>query len=213
VASWARRPAAAAEGGWLAYRQMDAAWPPLWHGAGVGIPQPAARWNTAGTDDDNYAQYLACHPDGMWAELIRQVGLRGEDRRREIRRTVYRVRVQSDAIADLRDFARWEACGLDPAIAVADDHRRSRRLAGELRAAGFGGILAPSASLPDHVNLTLFGPRQEAPDDDTGTWPRPALFCPTATVADRAAPPAGLEPRVRYRGLAHLGWERWKGAR
>jgi hypothetical protein len=188
---------------------MDARWPPLWHGAGVGIAQPAARWNGSGTAPDSYAQYLACHPDGMWAELIRQLGLRGEDRRRELRRVVYRVRVRSRAIADLRDFDRWAACGLDPWTAVDDDHGASRALAQELRADGFDGVLAPSASLPGHVNLTLFGPRQEAPDDDTGVWPRPDFFCPTVTVADRAAPPAGLDQRVRFRGAPHLSFEEW----
>jgi hypothetical protein len=210
VASWARKPAVARGGDWLAYRQMDPRWPPLWHGAGVGIAQPAARWNVAGTHHDNYAQYLACHPDGMWAELVRQLGLRGEDRRRQVLRTVYRIRVRSPRVADLRDFDRWQACGLDPEIAIDDDHRRSRALADELRAAGFSGILAPSASLPGHTNLTLFGPRQEAPDDDTGVWPRPELFCPTVTVADRAAPPAGMDLHVRYLGTAHLAWERWR---
>jgi hypothetical protein len=189
---------------------MDERWPPLWHGAGVGIAQPAGRWNATGHAPESYAQYLACHPDGMWAELIRQVGLRGEDRRLEIRRAVHRVRVRSGAIADLRDFGRWRACGLDPAIAVDDDQGRARALADDLRAAGFAGVLSPSASLPGHVNLTLFGPRQEAPDDDSGTWPRPDFFCPTVLVADRAAPPRGLDARVRFRGAPHLGWETWR---
>jgi hypothetical protein len=189
---------------------MDERWPPLWHGAGVGMAQPSGRWNRSGTAPESYAQYLACHPDGMWAELIRQIGLRGEERRRELRRVVHRVRVRPRAIADLRDFARWAACGLDPRAAVDDDHAACRALADELRAAGFDGVLAPSASLPGHVNLTLFGPRQEAPDDDSGTWPRPDIFCPTATVADRAAPPAGLDLRVRFRGAPHLALERWR---
>ncbi|HEU4975855.1 MAG TPA: RES family NAD+ phosphorylase [Baekduia sp.] len=210
MASWTRRPAIAPEPEWLAYRQMDARWPPLWHGAGVGIAQPTGRWNGLGATLGSYAQYLACHPDGMWAELIRQVGLRGEERRRQLRRVVYRVRVRPSAIADLRDFDRWTGCGLDPWIAVDDDHAASRALAAELHAAGFDGVLAPSASLPGHVNLTLFGPRQEAPDDDTGRWPRPDVFCPTVVVADRAAPPGGLDLRVRFRGMPHRTFEGWK---
>jgi hypothetical protein len=184
---------------------MDPRWPPLWHGAGVGIPQPAGRYNRGGNAPESYAQYLALHPDGMWAELVRQIGLRGEERRLEIRRTVYRVRVQSPAIADLRTFAAWRRCGLDPEVAVDDDQARSRALADELRAARYAGLLAPSTSLPGHVNLTLFGARFEAEDDDSGTWPRPDVFCPTATVADRAAPPAGLDRRVRFRGEPHAG--------
>lgn len=186
---------------------MDPSFPPLWHSAGVGLRQPSARWHTTGDEPHNYAQYLSCHPLGMWTELARQEGLRGHDRRRELYRTAWMLRVRSDHIADLRSFEHWDACGLDPWIAVDDDHGASRKLAEELQAAGFHGMLSASASLPGAINLTLFGPRMEIPYTSASAWPRPEYFCPTSMIAERAIAPPEVITHTRFKEQPHLGFE------
>ena len=125
VASWTSEPAAVA-GHWIAYRHVADGVPPLWHGAGgTTLRQESGRWHREG---EALVQYLALSSDGAWAECVRYERIRTEAR-------VAGERPQPLAAADLGrpdrrplHLRRWEACGLDPAIAVGD-HADSQTLA------------------------------------------------------------------------------------
>jgi len=126
---------------------VSPAWPPLYHNAGAPAPdQESGRWHREG---DGYAQYLALSPLGAWAECARYYSLRSPKQAREMKRDLWLVFVRETRIADLSSFDRYDTCGLDPAIAV-EPHTlgRSQALADDLRAAGFRGVLSPSAALP-----------------------------------------------------------------
>ena len=107
------------------------------------LRQESGRWHREG---EALVQYLALSSDGAWAERVRYESIRTETRRLRERRSLWQLRVSADQIADLSTFDNWEACGLDPAIAVGD-HDDSQSLASELRRARFRGVLSPSAAL------------------------------------------------------------------
>ncbi len=52
---------------------------------------------------------------GAWAELIRYERIRAHARAREYERNLWLVHVEESEIADLRGFAHYTDCGLDPA--------------------------------------------------------------------------------------------------
>ena len=159
VPSWTSRPAAVA-GRWVAYRHVAEGVPPLWHGAGsTTLRQESGRWHREG---ESLVQYLALSSDGAWAERVRYESLRTEADRLNDHRSLWQLRVSADQIADLSTFDAWEACGLDPAVAVGE-HVDSQALASELRRSGYRGVLSPSAALDvaGAVNLALFGARVE----------------------------------------------------
>ena len=158
MASWRAEPKAVA-GEWTCFRQVSPAWPPLYHNAGTPAPdQESGRWHRKG---EGYAQYLALSPLGAWAECVRYYSVRSPEQAREMQRDLWLVFVRERRVADLSTFDRYDACGLDPGLAVDPDHGASRELADELRASGFRGVLSPSAALPGVVNLTVFGERYE----------------------------------------------------
>src|SRR3954454_1780294 len=129
VPSWAAEPAAVA-GRWVAYRHVARGVPALWHGAGsTTLRQESGRWHREG---ESLVQYLALSSDGAWAEHVRYQAIRTEARRVRETRSLWQLCVSADQIADLSTFDRWEACGLNPAIAVGD-HAHSQALASELR--------------------------------------------------------------------------------
>jgi RES domain len=215
VPSWTSRPAAVA-GRWVAYRHVESGLPALWYGAGsTTARQESGRWHREG---ESLAQYLALSSDGAWAELVRYEAIRTEARRARERRCLWQVRVVADRIADLSTFDAWEACGLDPAIAVGD-HDRSQTLASELRRAGYRGVLSPSAALDvaGAVNLTLLGGRIEhrfeglpLPDEPVaanGPW------LPTVLLSDRATPTRFAMERTCYIAGHHRTLAEWRGVR
>lgn len=199
-------------GEWWAYRQVATGWAPLWHSAGAPTPeQESARWHRKG---EGYAQYLSLAPLGAWAELIRYWSIRSEDQAAEQRRDLWQVFVREQEIADLSTFDDWEACGLDPALALGE-HPPSQELADELRDAGYRGLLAPSAALPGAVNLTLFGERYEErllTGLDSWANPDPAIFLPCTLVTGAAAPPPGLTTATCFRRSPHAGYRSWLAA-
>ena len=110
-------------------------------------------------------------------------------------------------IADLSTFDAYQGCGLDPGIAVGD-HRQSQALADELRAAGYRGLLSPSAALAGATNLTLFGERYERVmlgGLDRWPNPRPDLFVPCSLVVD-GGPPVQLLQQTTFEGMPHPGY-------
>lgn len=216
VASWAVRPTAVA-GRWVAYRHVADGIPPLWNGAGSAtLRQESGRWHREG---ESLVQYLALSSDGAWAEYVRYERIRMDARRRRAHRSLWQLRVSADQIADLATFDAWEACGLDPAIAVGD-HADSQALASELRRAGYRGVLSPSAALDvvSAVNLTLFGGRIEhrieglaLPDEPVGGANAPWL--PAVLLTDRGAPTPFAMGRTCYRDGAHRTLAEWRAGR
>lgn len=217
VASWRHEPAPRSET-WVAYRQAPKAFPPLWVRGSESQPteQPAGRWHKEG--EGLIVQYASLDSDGAWAELVRYEGIRTEEQRlaAEIRVRLWQLTIDETDIADLSTFDLVEDCGLDPALIVAEDHDYCQTLAQELRDAGYRGVLAPSAAMPDVVNISLFGPRREvlARDLRRGqTNPKPGYFIPVQIQADDTAPPPDVLDYTRHHGDLHLGWERWLHAK
>lgn len=214
--SWTSKPAAVA-GRWVAYRHVADGVPPLWHGAGsTTLRQESGRWHREG---ESFVQYLALSSDGAWAERVRYESLRTEVDRLADYRSLWQLRVSADGIADLSTFDAWTACGLDPAIAVGD-HADSQALAGELRRAGYRGVLSPSAALDvaGVVNLTLFGGRVEhhivgrpLPDEPVSGANAPWL--PAILLTDRGAPTRFAMERTRYREAHHRTLAEWQEGR
>lgn len=201
MASWQTRPASVS-GRWSAYRQVATDTSPLFHAAGEPTPsQPDGRWHRQG---EGYAQYLALEALGAWAELIRYERIRAHARSREYERNLWLVHVEESEIADLRSFAHYTDCGLDPRIAVAE-HAPAQALADELRAEGFRGLLSPSAALSGATNLTLFGERYEKillTSPELWANPQPGVRLPCNLVAV-GSPPAELITQTCFVGFEH----------
>jgi hypothetical protein len=213
VASWRARPKAVV-GEWTCFRQVSPAWPPLYHNAGTPAPdQESGRWHRKG---EHNAQYFSLAPLGAWAECVRYYSLRSADQARNMRRNLWLAFVRETRIADLSTFDRYDACGLDPAIAVDPDHTRSQALADDLRGAGFRGVLSPSAALPGVVNQTLFGERYERVlATDLETWRNPDLdtWLPVQIVSEEGPVPARLTTETVFQHANHLGYREWMAAK
>lgn len=207
MASWRAEPDRIG-GAWHCYRQVSPDWAPLYHAAGEPVPsQPSARWHRQG---EGYAQYLALEPLGAWAELVRYEGIRGNARAAAYRRRLWLVFVREHDIADLSSFDRYHACGLDPRLAVGD-HADSQILADELRAAGFRGLLSPSAALVGATNLTLFGPRfEKVMLGGLESWPnpQPQTRVPCSLVVE-GHPPDQLITETTFQDMPHDGYREW----
>jgi len=207
VTTWTREPARVA-GEWRCFRQVAPDWPPLYHAAGEPSPsQRSARWHRLG---EGYAQYLALEPMGAWAELVRFEGIRGGTRAAQYRRRLWLVFVREREIADLSTFSRWADCGLDPRDAVGD-HAACQAIADDLRAAGYRGVLSPSAALAGATNLTLFGPRYEKVLlGGLEEWdnPNPELRLPCSLAAE-GTPPEQLIVETTFVDVPHDGYRAW----
>jgi hypothetical protein len=164
------------------------------------------RWHRAG---EQATQYLACVPAGAWAELARAEDLRGDEDLALVRMPIWVARIHQQGIVDYRDFDRAEAAGFAPDALVDDDHARCQAEGTRLRVLGYRGVLAPSAALPGALNLTLFGPRVMSSWERT---PRLASSVPASVVAV-GSPPPGLADTVRFHGLPHEGYVRWREGR
>jgi hypothetical protein len=209
VASWRVEPERRS-GAWHCYRQVDPQWAPLYHAAGEPTPtQDDARWHRLG---EGYAQYLALEPLGAWAELVRYEGIRGATRAEQYRRRLWLFFVVEHDVADLSSFDRYADCGLDPEIAVGA-HPAAQRLADELRAAGYRGVLSPSAALVGATNLTLFGPRfEKVLLGGLERWANthPGLKLPCSLVVE-GNPPAQLVTETVFIDDEHDGYREWRG--
>lgn len=165
----------------------------------------AGRWNDLG---DGPTQYWCLDPVAPWAELIRHEGLREEAELDLLRATLWAARWSVGPLADLGTFTAADEWGVDARVLVDDDQRACRRLAHEVRARGFAGLLAPSAALPGSVTLVVFRPQILAP---FGAAPRLSAFVP-GDVAAIGRPKAGLAARVRHFGARHAGAEEHRAA-
>lgn len=172
---------------------------PLW----VRANTTDERWHGAG---DGTTQYLSATPDGAWAELIRNENLRSDADLSLVSMPLWQVQVEQAHIADYGDFETAERAGFDPEFLIADDHSACRAEGRRLKAAGFAGVLYPSAALPGEQNLALFGPRILLP---WGTPRRLASGIPGVQLAT-GAPPTHLLPRARHAGARHAGFSEYQ---
>ncbi len=158
------------------------------------------RWHGAG---DGATQYLSTTVEGAWAELVRAEGLRSEQEVALVRMPMWVAEVHVQRVADYGTFEKSEAAGFPADALVDDDYSRCQEEGKRLREAGFQGVLAPSAALPDAVNLTLFAPKIAS------TWQHRPLLASSIPAAKIAvgSPPEGVVERVRHRGESHEGYE------
>lgn len=211
MASWQASPGRI-RGEWTCFRQVSPEWPPLYHNAGTPSPdQESGRWHRKG---DGYAQYLALAPLGAWAECARYYSLRSPVQARNMKRNMWLVFAREHEVADLSTFDDYEACGLNAAIAVGE-HSASQALGDELRAAGYRGVLSPSAALPGVTNLTIFGERyEEVLLTDLARWnnPDPNSWLPIQPVVEEGPVPTQLCTETVFRTKKHLGYREWMQA-
>jgi hypothetical protein len=149
--------------------------------------------------------------DGSWAELVRWENLRSPEELRLVRMPMWVLRIRESQLADYSTFEKADAAGFPPEALVDDNYVRCQDEGTRLRDGGFRGVLAPSASCPGEVNLTLFGPRIAV------RWDIPsnqvlASFVPVKQVAV-GQPPEDVLPRVRYQGEPHAALEEYIASR
>jgi RES domain-containing protein len=140
-------------------------------------------------------------PESCWAELIRHENLRTEADLDLVRMPFWVCRVSSMLIFDFTDRQMRDDHEITEDALVGDDYGPCQDLGASVRALGASvrarsramGVIAPSAALPGHRNLTLFGPRRPIM---WGTQPALASAIPT-TQAALGRPPEGLLEHVR----------------
>jgi hypothetical protein len=122
--------------------------------------------------------------------------------------------VRETHIADLSSFDKYDACGLDPRIAVGE-HSDSQALADDLLAGGFRGVLSPSAALSGVINLTVFGERYERVLlTDVAAWPNPDpdAWLPVQAVVEEGPVPTSLCTEAVFKTKKHEGYRAWLAA-
>jgi RES domain-containing protein len=99
--------------------------------------------------------YASDQEQAAWSELMRHFLDDGVDPF-EVRRRVGRVSITALAVLDLTDLAVRAALDLTKADLTGDDYTATQQTAAAAAAAGFDGILAPSAALPGRRTLVVF---------------------------------------------------------
>jgi RES domain-containing protein len=163
------------------------------------------RFNRAYQEDPT--QYLALHPLGPTAELLRHQ-LRGPDFDRvdTILANLWAVRVDAEGSIDITFDNCASDYGITPEDLVGDEYAPTQALASRLRDAGLQGFTVPSAALPGADNLILFGPRVAHPYLELPVTPEE---CPTGHLSDAARPAQEVLPLVRFRGAPHTALDAW----
>lgn len=156
-------------------------------------------------DEDEPTQYLALHPLGPLAELMRNADLRSPDQVRAVQTRTWALEVPLDDLPEI-GFDTADQLGISAEDLVADDRSACQQLAAELRGQ-VPGIVVPSAALPATRNVVLFGPRVAAP---YLTEPVSALDIPASITAEHARPLFSLLDIVRFVGDPHPALEAWQ---
>jgi len=155
--------------------------------------------------DHEPTQYLALHPLGPLAELMRNADLRSPVQIRAVKMRTWALQVPVGELPEIT-FDTAEAFGISAEELVSDDRSGCQRLAGRLRA-GTPGLIVPSAALPGTRNAVLFGPRVAAP---YLTEPVSTLDIPASITAEDARPLLSLLSVVRFIGDDHAALTSWK---
>ena len=171
---------------------------PLWarNNSGNG------RWHVAG---DGATQYMSFHPDGAWADLIRHERLQDEDEVELVRMKMWALELSQGGLVDYSTYDKAEEAGFPPEALIDDDQRRCQAKGQQLRAAGYSGVVAPSAALPGTLNVTIFGRRFRSM---WGCATRLSSAVPCCQVSV-GSPSRGLVGAVRQVGDVHPGWVEW----
>ncbi len=99
--------------------------------------------------------YSSSSETGAWAELFRHHEPGGVSPF-EVRRLIGRVRVRDLKVLDLTDERVREVLGVSDGDLTGDDLTRCQAIAEQARAAGYDGVLAPSAALDGQKTLAIF---------------------------------------------------------
>jgi len=99
--------------------------------------------------------YASDREEAAWAELFRHFTGDGVDPF-EVRRRVGSVDVAELEVLDLTDEAVRSLLRLTMDDLTGDDYSRAQEVGEAARAAGFGGILAPSAAMEGRKTLVVF---------------------------------------------------------
>jgi len=132
-------------------------------------------------------QYLALHPLGPAAEVLRNRDLRRPEQARALQLRIWALEVPEEGLVDVP---------FSPEL-VTDDLEPCRRLADRLRRDGATGAVVPSAALPGTRNVVLFGARIAAGWQAAAAGPRDIR---TSIAAANAEALVALLSVVRFRG-------------
>lgn len=166
---------------------------PLW----VSPNSRPGRWSHP--QDGTIAQYCALDVAAAVAEMVRSEDLRDTDEARELRVSVWELRVDEGAIVDFSNPQLAQGQGFQWADLLSDSWNQCQAEGLEIIDSGGRGVLAPSASLPGSQCLTLFGPRTEI------AWkgePRLAIQVPARHIF-RGEPGLGVVRDTRFFGEPH----------
>jgi RES domain-containing protein len=128
---------------------------PLW----VSPNSRPGRWSHP--EDGTIAQYCTLDVPSAIAEMVRYENLRQVDEARELRVSVWELRIDEGAIIDYSTPKRVAQQGFAWEALISDSWDECRAEGLRIMSAGARGVLTPSAALAQGVALTLFGPRTE----------------------------------------------------
>jgi RES domain-containing protein len=152
----------------------------------------SGRWHVA--DRQTRAQYWCFSPLTAWAEKLRFDRVTTEDDLVEMRGWLWVGQFQVTAIANLTDQAWLDWLGISPDVLIEDDHDRCQQFGATLRSCGASGLIAPSAAMPDNLNLVVFkrmvrGDWHERPHGPPATLRFPEQVLPVRLAAIGYPPP------------------------
>jgi hypothetical protein len=168
----------------------------------VPASQPG-RYNLAAQPDPT--QYLALHPLGPLAELMRSADLRTPEQIRAVRTRTWALDVNLEELPEVT-FETADEYEISAEELVSDDYRACQDLAGRLRGQ-VAGLIAPSAALPGTRNAILFGPRVSSP---YLTGPVSELDVPASITAEDGRPLESLAAIVRFKGDTDPALHAWQ---
>jgi RES domain-containing protein len=133
---------------------------PFWHQGSpsrdlLSFPSPSTGEGRYHREDDPGAWYASSKERAAWAELFRHLRS-GRLSPSEVRRRVGRARIEEIEVLDLTDPDTRKQLGVSETELVGDDRSLCQEISSAARAAGFDGILAPSAALRGEKTLVVF---------------------------------------------------------
>jgi RES domain-containing protein len=161
---------------------------------GVSPNSRPGRWNHP--EQGTIAQYCSLDVASAIAEMVRSEDLRDIEEARELRVSIWELRIDEGAIADYSTPGRAEAQSFAWEQLLSDRWEACQVEGGRIRESGGRGVLAPSAAFPQGLALTLFGPRTEI------AWrvePSLSIQVPARHIL-RGAPGDGLVRDTRFFG-------------
>lgn len=149
--------------------------------------------------------YGSDQEQASWSELFRHFTDDGIDPF-EVRRRTGRVTVDIDVL-DLTDRTIRASIGVIETQLTGEDYRLTRAIAAAADAAGFGGILAPSAALLGRRTLVVFQPFLGALEPERSAVRQPPPRLADLVTLIRLHPDVPLTVRQRFSVLAAAGSE------